>query len=1349
MAAAERASAREPFLRDSCDVEQPTQATSVAPVVTAENGGDASQADVIPPVGLTGLFRYASPLDKGLMGVGVLGAMVNGMTQVAFSFMMQDLVTSIYEPQEDIRNQKVLHNLIVFCCIGAVSFMSTAMSWLGFATAADNQAMELRRRFFNDLMHKSVGWYDKNSSAQMATRLTNDTYEFRQGSGEKLGQVVQGVAMCLAGFSVGFYRSWKLTLVMLALIPVMVIVMGVAVSTMTGNLKKQQEYYAKAGGVAETSLGSIRTVAAFGGYAYELKKYSEELTNAAKNGVRAGLTTGIAQGTIVFTIYSIFGVGFFVGSTFVISSYESKCWINGDGPPYGDCFSGGTMISTVFAVFQGGMGLSILAPNLGFVSSARAAAGRIFHVIDQPSMIGSGASLEPERVDGRIEFKDVVFSYPTRQETRALDTVSFTIEAGMTAAFVGESGSGKSTTVALLQRFYDPTGGSIKLGGYDISNVRLPWLRAQMALVQQEPVLFGGSIMSNIAYGYNGTDLSSEELANRVKDAAKAANAHHFITEFPSAYETEVGERGAKMSGGQKQRIAIARAMIRQPAVLLLDEATSALDTESERVVQEALDRLLEERRRTTLVIAHRLVTIKNADQIYLLERGKLLEQGTHNELVAIQGKYAALVELQMKVGMDAAPALLRELSCTSSDPSPAMRRVLSGEGGVLSRRPSDQTPGMRRQPSGGGPPAQNSGSFLGIAGPETSVEEGNKENGEENKDEAGVPAEDDAEVNVPVSRLLAMQRKEYSVMILALICTIFVGASSPLLGNLFSDTIGTMSMPPVAPVGFGPEGLIWKEIYDADELRSDATKTSLEYVGLGAVVLVSSISQNWGFRRAAETLTYELRKQTFQAMLRQEMAWYDARSTGVLADRLASEAPLIKSYTGESLAAVLQITVTTCTGLIIALSASWALTLCIVGFLPILTIGNALMQRYVRSVNKTKSGPVVSEAVGNMRTVAAFGLEKKMAERYSEVLIKEGQQDRKSSVLTGLASAYTSGITLCLYGGIIFVANIFITKGWMDAQDTFKVLFPMLFMASGLSQASMWLADRAKAQKALRHIFHTIDRVPGIDASSQEGGSLPAVTGRVEFKHVKFHYPTRPEIEIFTDFDLVVEPMKTVAFVGPSGSGKSTTVALLQRFYDPVGGKVLLDGQDIKTLNLAWLRSQMALVQQEPVLFAGTIYDNISYGKLAEANSQTTMEEVMAAARKANAHAFIETFPDGYNTNAGDRGLQLSGGQKQRIAIARSLIRRPAVLLLDEATSALDSESERIVQEALDRLLGGDQRMTTIVIAHRLSTIQNSDLICVIYQGQIVEKGTHSELMAIQGGQYAKLVQRQMTSDK
>ncbi|XP_059113265.1 ATP-dependent translocase ABCB1 isoform X4 [Peromyscus eremicus] len=280
--------------------------------------------------------------------------------------------------------------------------------------------------------------------------------------------------------------------------------------------------------------------------------------------------------------------------------------------------------------------------------------------------------------------------------------------------------------------------------------------------------------------------------------------------------------------------------------------------------------------------------------------------------------------------------------------------------------------------------------------------------------------------------------------------------------------------------------------------------------------------------------------------------------------------------------------------------------------------------------------------------------------------------------------------------------------------------------MAAG--NASSFAPDYAKAKVSASHVIMIMEKVPEIDSYSPEGLKPSTLEGNVKFNEVKFNYPTRPDIPVLQGLNLEVKKGQTLALVGSSGCGKSTVVQLLERFYDPMAGTVFLDGKEIKQLNVQWLRAHLGIVSQEPILFDRSIAENIAYGDNSRVVSQ---DEIVRAAKEANIHQFVESLPDKYNTRVGDKGTQLSGGQKQRIAIARALVRQPHILLLDEATSALDTESEKVVQEALDKAREG---RTCIVIAHRLSTIQNADLIVVIQNGKVKEHGTHQQLLAQKG---------------
>lgn len=383
----------------------------------------------------------------------------------------------------------------------------------------------------------------------------------------------------------------------------------------------------------------------------------------------------------------------------------------------------------------------------------------------------------------------------------------------------------------------------------------------------------------------------------------------------------------------------------------------------------------------------------------------------------------------------------------------------------------------------------------------------------------------------------------------------------------------------------------------------------------------------------------------------------------------------------------------------------------------------------------------VATDAVGSIRTMASFCAEKIVVAAYRDKCEALRKQGIRSGVVGELGYGFSFLMLFFMYDLFFYVGAQFVCQGKTTFPDVFKVFFALVLAAIGVSQASALASDATKARDSAISIFSVLDRESKIDSSSGDGMTLEVVSGNIDFSNVSFKYPLRPDVQIFSDFTLRIPSGKTVALVGESGSGKSTIIALLERFYDPDSGRISLDGVEIKSLRVSWLRDQMGLVGQEPVLFNDTIRANITYGK----HGGATEEEVVAVAKAANAHEFISGLPQGYDTMVGEKGIQLSGGQKQRVAIARAIVKDPRILLLDEATSALDAESERVVQDALDRVMVS---RTTLVVAHRLSTIKGADVIAVLREGKIVERGRHEALMRISGGAYASLVELRSKSE-
>uniref|UniRef100_A0A9J8AR14 Mitochondrial potassium channel ATP-binding subunit n=1 Tax=Cyprinus carpio carpio TaxID=630221 RepID=A0A9J8AR14_CYPCA len=519
-----------------------------------------------------------------------------------------------------------------------------------------------------------------------------------------------------------------------------------------------------------------------------------------------------------------------------------------------------------------------------------------------------------------------------------------------------------------------------------------------------------------------------------------------------------------------------------------------------------------------------------------------------------------------------------------------------------------------------------------------------------------------------------------------------------------------------------------------AGDYVRDIKAPALKLLGLYALQGLLTSGYIILLSRVGERVAADMRTTLFTSLLRQDVAFFDANKTGQLVNRLTSDIQEFKSSFKLVISQGLR-SATQTVGCFVSLYViSPKLTGLTVVVLPCLVGAGALIGSFLRKLSRkaqeqvAKATGVADEALGNVRTVRAFAMEDRELEMYAAEVQKSAAMNETLGTGIAVFQGLSNIVLNCIVLGTIFAGGSLMARDDMSPGDL------MSFLVA--SQTVQRWECMVRGMSAGARVFEYLALEPTVPLTG--GGRIPlkSLTGRVEFMNINFSYPTRPGNQILKNFNLTLPPYKTVAIVGESGGGKSTVAALLERFYEPSSGVVMLDGLDIRTLDPSWLRGHViGFISQEPVLFGTSVMENIRFGK-----PSATDAEVMAAAKQANAHNFITGFPDGYNTVVGERGVTLSGGQKQRIAIARALIKNPSVLILDEATSALDAESERVVQEALDRATTG---RTVLIIAHRLSTIQGADLICVMSNGRIVEAGTHLDLLS-KGGMYAELIKRQ-----
>ena len=528
----------------------------------------------------------------------------------------------------------------------------------------------------------------------------------------------------------------------------------------------------------------------------------------------------------------------------------------------------------------------------------------------------------------------------------------------------------------------------------------------------------------------------------------------------------------------------------------------------------------------------------------------------------------------------------------------------------------------------------------------------------------------------------------------------------------------------------------------DIQKARDDSAVTALQLAGIGLAFFVTVAAQGLVFSYAGSKLVERVRRMMFEAMLQQDIGWFDEEknSTGALCSRLSSSAEAVSGATGSKVGQAVGGVATLFLSTGLALYYHWKLGLVTSIFTPILIISMLYQMRMmtkdsgVKSEAFQKSAKVAVESINNVRTVAGLRCEAYIQAEFDRALEAPSANLKRDAHIRGLLYGLANSFMFYAYAACFgYGGYLLVHEGSIDSAFTiWKVAIAVLTggMMVGMSFSS--IMDVQGLFLAADQIFDVLDRKPAIDSNPATGLKLSSqLEGNIGVTGGEFRYPTRPDVLVLNRINLAVKAGQKVALVGESGCGKSTIIQLIQRFYDLDGGSLKIEEQDIKQLNVPFVRSKLGIVSQEPVLFDRTIAENIKYG---DNTRDVSMEEVIEAARKANIHSFVSSLPTGYETNIGGKGKQLSGGQKQRVAIARALVRNPAILLLDEATSALDSESEKIVQDALDAAQDG---RTSISIAHRLSTIKDVDVIFVIEKGKVAEQGTHDDLLANRGIYY------------
>lgn len=1216
---------------------------------------------------------------------GLLPAVMAILTGRVFNLLV-DMVR-----RDDVGSQIVVRSMAIMG-LGAASLPAVWASIYAWMALGERQGVRVRKLLLRSYLTNAFAWYDSRQDvAGKFTQLNRSVEELRASSAEASAVLTRSLVTICALIATSFHASWSLTLVTLCSAPLIVACAYFFSRLVQKHADRENVESSRASQLVDWSMNAAQFIRLAGTELHEVQKFRACIQKSADCFVRMCLYASLNAALLRFLTLAMFVQAFWFGSTMVRRGSLTV----------------GDVITCFHSCILLGSTVNGALHQLIFWQKGTVAANQISEFLEESEETGLKQITPPHAVlrklRGDICFRDVDFTYPSRPQDQVLRGLSLRFPAGKTTFIIGRSGSGKSSLANLLLKFYDLQHGSICVDGTDITYIDQECLIKNITVVEQRCTIFNGSLRDNMTIGLDHNKCKNE--SELLKTVCRISLLERFIRDLSDGLSTLVGSGGLALSGGQQQKVAIARALIMDPPVLVLDEAVSALDVLQRSLIIKAIR--AHRRDKTTIILTHELDQIGSDDYCYIIDQGTCIEEGYGGHLMGDSStNFYSWKHLHH--GENNETDIVSQYTSVES-PTDAKKEAFESVIDFEVETPKTE--------KGTEYFSRDCESYCIYSSSSRSRK--NRQRvlvSEQAKEITKTPSEKRdtlIPINVIIKRLFKLKRRR-TLLIIGVLCSFIAGAVNPIFSYTFSYLLNG-----VAPQDNG----VGSKAY--------LLKWSLIVMVVAALDAVFNFAKDFLLGYCSEYWIQQLRNEVMQGIYLAQLKWFSKESNKAseISALLLNDLRDSRALASDFLSTVSTFVIVSSVGLVWALVSGWKLSLVCISMFPLIIIFSALYGMVLQKLETQYKTTVADlenllyEITSGIKTVRRLHVETHFLERYEKLEAKMASIASRRAISTGLGVAVLETLAMCIQAILFYYALTLIWKGQYTTNKMFETLTLLLFTIMTCNTLVNQIPDISRGQRAADFVYRIIEETKNV--SSQPDDLLPV--GKLEdtsivisLQNVTFAYDGASSMPIFDNLSLELAAGMTVGVVGESGSGKSTLVTLLTKLHMPTAGAIQIEGKDIRDWNTRDLRSQVAVVEQKPTIFSGTIRDNLVYG-LAREVLEIEIHDLL---RYVGIHDFVINLPFGLD-NPIDQDL-LSGGQAQRLCIVRALLRRPRILILDECTSALDPESSHTINNIVS---SGLPARLTLSITHNVDMMKACNELLFLKNGKLGGRGRFDDL--------------------